>query len=159
MRQARANLDGAYQCLLKTLLGGAEPHDPRMAFALAETLANEAAYVAAGGRVALLGASAGHAAPGVSLDHTAPLHPPPLAVYTFTELLLLREYLPRVVTAGPDKVSPGPCTRQIIDRSCKAVDREISVREQPFSALLRTLAQEAVAPEDLEGPFAIWRPW
>lgn len=150
LRQARANLDNAYQCLLKTLLGGAEPHCPRMAFALAETLANEAAYVAAGGRVAI--ASAGHGAPGNNLDHAGAPYLPPLAVYAFTELLLLREYLPRVAMAGPDKVSPGPCTRQIIERSCKAVDREISAREQPFAAVLRTLAQDAVAPEDLDAP-------
>ncbi|WP_145925373.1 hypothetical protein [Bordetella sp. H567] len=152
LRQARVNLDAAYQCLLKTLLGGAEPHCPRMAFALAETLANEAAYVAAGGRVAPPGAGAGHDTQGASSDHTAAPYLPPLALYTFTELLLLREYLPRVAMTGPDKVSPGPCTRQIIERSCRAVDREIAVREQPFGAVLRTLAQEGIAPEYLDGP-------
>lgn len=150
LRQARVNLDSAYQCLLKTLLGGAEPHGPRMAFALAETLATEAAYVAAGGRVAT--ADSGHAGPGRYTEQASVPYSPPLAVYAFTELLLLREYLPRVAMAGPDKISPGPCSRRIIDRCCDAVDREIAAREQPFNVVLRTLAREGISPEDVDGP-------
>ncbi|WP_143277507.1 hypothetical protein [Bordetella genomosp. 9] len=186
LRHARLNLDAAYECLLKTLLGGAEPHGPRMAFALAETLATEAAYVAAGGRLAMPNCaypkataasrtlsnsgveygsgsgwgpgyesetgSASVAAPGRHADPPNMPYAPPLAPYAFTELLLLREYLPRVAMSGPDRIAPGPCGRLTIERSCGAVDREISLREQPFTAVLQVLAQEGISPEDLEGP-------
>ncbi|WP_157793149.1 hypothetical protein [Bordetella genomosp. 8] len=170
LRHARLNLDAAYECLLKTLLGGAEPHGPRMAFALAETLATEAAYVAAGGRLALphstypkpvpttgprSGSRSGSSFVSASGPHTdQPNMPyaPPLAPYAFTELLLLREYLPRVAMSGPDRIAPGPCGRLTIERSYSAVDREISLREQPFVAVLQVLAQEGISPEDLQGP-------
>uniref|UniRef100_UPI0039EE5EAC hypothetical protein n=1 Tax=Bordetella sputigena TaxID=1416810 RepID=UPI0039EE5EAC len=150
LRHARLNLDAAYECLLKTLLSGAEPHGPRMAFALAETLATEAAYVAAGGRLAM--PNSAYPMPGPHADQASAPYTPPLAPYAFTELLLLREYLPRVAMSGPDRIAPGPCGRLTIERSCGAVDREISAREQPFAAVLRVLAQDGISPEDLETP-------
>ncbi|WP_427184360.1 hypothetical protein ACL598_25925 [Bordetella bronchialis] len=192
LRQARLGLDAAYESLLRTLLGGAEPHGPRMAFALAETLATEAAYVAAGGRVAAPGtghARPGHVGPGhVGPGHVGPGHggpghsrtapsdasayasgltgtghttghgeastpySPPLAAYAFTELLLLREYLPRISMAGPDRIAPGPCARLTVERTCGAVEHEIAAREHAFATVLRVLGQDAVTPEDLEGP-------
>jgi len=156
LRQARLSLDAAYECLLKTLLSGAEPHGPRMAFALAETLANEAAYIAAGGQMAGPHANnanqASQAGTGMNTAGVAAPYSLPLAAYAFTELLLLREYLPRVSMYGPDKVAPGPCGRLVIERSCSAVDREIATRERSFSAVLCILAQGTAGPEDLHDP-------
>jgi hypothetical protein len=141
LRQARRELDAAHERLLKTMLNGEAPCTSRTAFnfALDQVVEAEAAFVLAGGRIAAL-----HA------DDAAMLYMPSLDAFTFTELLLLRERLPRLMGVAPGMASYDPREQVIVSQVLHAVDKEIGARDRPFKAVLRVLSQAEPDLDELD---------
>jgi hypothetical protein len=152
LQQALRQMDTTYERLLRTLLDGDAPAATRFNFALAEIADAETAYAAAAGRSGMSGIVRAQPPRG---DRPGLSYVPPLAPFTLTDLLLLRERLPRLLRIAPDTGRAGVAADSIAERCLAAVENEIAGRERPFVAVLRILGHDAPTPDDLEGPLCV----
>jgi hypothetical protein len=132
LRQARRALDDGYERFLKTMLEADHVYSPRAVAALAGVLQAEHAYSAAGGHLATLHPNADAAA-----------YRPPLETFSFTDLLALRQRLPKTVVRDPHGDAAVAYARS-------AIEQELSVRERPFRAVVALLLRSSPSRIELD---------
>jgi hypothetical protein len=125
-------MDNAYERFLKTMLAPDNRYGDRVSATLGSVIQAEAAYAAAGGRIETRHPTdARTSVPRLSLT-----------AFSFTDLLSLRQSLPALRLNSPHGMT-------IITSSHRAVDAEISAREQPFRMVLERLLAGTPLAADL----------
>jgi hypothetical protein len=125
-------MDNAYERFLKTMLLPDNRYGDRVSATLGSVIQAEAAYAAAGGRI-----ESRH--PAEAWTSVPRL---PLTAFSFTDLLSLRQSLPALQLNSPHGMT-------IVTSSHRAVDAEISAREQPFRMVLERLLAGTPMAADL----------